>query len=356
MLHAKYIARQVPLLELHVLRIVQSEQREPRDPHLESLRKNGRLARVGRRSCFFAGGVLKITAGGVFITAPTVTANLVSCVFTTPHHQGKASPVKRARIRKIAWSPLKPSATISKPRQLGVPLDLCTSPACDANPNSPQRQINHFCTFSLALSRPPRLHTIRYIGSRAAYLCFHPSPSTPVSPPSTARPFSIHRSHIRRRKNRRNLYAPLGRVLFLFHHQPHCFPSLGRASRREILVLLTFFFFPPSHLSTFYHTLIEYRDDPLRSLDLLCAIPLSLIAHCSFPICAVDSRNTLENLTRLLAVHRHHHHPITIHNGFSASTTGGPAPRRTNGRRCDKAASRGSLQGTSPSHIHTIAC
>ena len=44
-----------------------------------------------------AGAVLKFTMGGCTYTAPTITLNLVSCVFTTPHHQPASARIPKNR-------------------------------------------------------------------------------------------------------------------------------------------------------------------------------------------------------------------------------------------------------------------
>lgn len=64
-----------------------------------------------------AGIVLKCTVVSRARTAPAITPNLVSCVFTTP---SSAS----ARIPKIARSPRKPSASISNRRKPRVSRDF----------------------------------------------------------------------------------------------------------------------------------------------------------------------------------------------------------------------------------------
>jgi hypothetical protein len=130
------------------------------------------LRRRGAQADCCAGAVLKFTLAASTYTAPTITLNLVSCVFTTPHHQGKPGEARAHPKNRLV--PLKPSATISKPRQLGVPLDLYTSPACDTTPNAPHRQIHTFCTFALAP------HAFPYFARWT--ICLRSYPSPPVHP------------------------------------------------------------------------------------------------------------------------------------------------------------------------------
>lgn len=88
-----------------------------------------------------AGAVLKCTVAKRRRTAPAITLNLVSCVFTTPHHQAAR---ERARIPKIARSPRKPSAAISNPRQLGVARDLHPPTLEAPAPTRPRHRIRTF--------------------------------------------------------------------------------------------------------------------------------------------------------------------------------------------------------------------